>query len=193
MDSDRLHGRLKSATQLAHARVEKRMPFEQPHFDVASYRQLLIAFYGFYRPLEQQLAPRVRAVRDLQWDKRIKLPLLTMDLEALGLTRAEIDGLLDCDHLPTVDTPARAMGCLYVLEGSTLGGQVVQRILCDRLGESVRDALAFFRSYGPNVGPRWRRFLACLEGTTDPDEAEVAALETFDALESWLGRRRLLR
>lgn len=172
------------------------MPFDAPNFDIAAYRQLLVAFHGFYRPLEEQLAAPVTAIPDLQWDRRIKLPSLALDLQALGLTGAEIESLPMCQRLPAVQTLPRALGCLYVLEGSTLGGQVVQRLLSERLGAPVADALSFFRSYGRDVGVRWRGFLGCLEGLQDDcgaAEAERGALDTFGALETWLEQRKVLR
>jgi heme oxygenase (biliverdin-IX-beta and delta-forming) len=198
--SDRLPGTLRRGLQLAtrqaHIRIEQRMPFAAPHFDVASYRQLLAAFHGFYRPLEQRLAASARCLTALQWDQRVKLPLLTMDLLALGMTCGDIEALPICDRLPAVETPSRALGCLYVVEGSTLGGQVVQRLLFDSLGAAVADALAFFRSYGTEVGTRWRGFLVCLEALKDDKEAEEAkltAVDTFRALENWLDERGVLR
>lgn len=188
--------RLKLATQHAHARIEQRMLFDAPHFDVAAYRQLLGAFHGFYRPLEEQLAAPASAIPDLEWGRRIKLPWLALDLQALGTTDAAIESLPTCDRLPELETPPLALGCLYVLEGSTLGGQVVQRLLSERLGAPVAGAVSFFRSYGRDVGVRWRSFLGCLEGLRDADsaaEAEQGALSTFHALETWLEQRKVLR
>jgi heme oxygenase len=191
-----LHLRLKRATTAAHVRIERRMPFVAAHFDIPCYRQLLGAFHGFYRPLEAELAATVGDMTDLSWGQRAKLPLLTLDLQALGMTKVGIERLQACERLPAVETPPRALGCLYVLEGSTLGGQVVQRLLLERLGPPVAAALSFFRSYGHEVGARWRSFLSCLESLQDhqaAEEAELAAVDTFSALEGWLQQQWVLR
>ena len=188
--------RLKAATQREHERIERRMPFDTPQFDVGGYRELLAALYGFYRPLEDDLAATVREIAALQWAQRVKLPLLALDLHALGLRSADLHGLPACTDLPGVATRARALGCLYVLEGSTLGGQVLQRMVAARFGAPVADALRFLRSYGQEVGARWRSFLCCLEGLPHGPpaaQAEAAARETFIALESWLERQKVLR
>ena len=190
-----VHQRLRLATSEAHQRIEGRMPFGAPSFDVAAYRRLLGAFVGFYRPLEARLAPQAGAIAGLQWPRRVKLPLLMCDLRSLGMAQADVDALVSCSRLPSLDHPARALGCLYVLEGSTLGGQVVQRLLVERFGMAVADALSFFRSYGTEVGKHWRSFLGCLEALgpgPDAGEAERAAIETFDLLENWLQQREVL-
>lgn len=190
-----VHLRLRLATHQAHVRVERRLPFGSPLFNLPAYRQLIAALYGFYRPLEAALALRAGAIPDLQWPERVKLPLLTRDLGALGVVQADVEALPSCDWLPSVHNQARVLGCLYVLEGSTLGGQVVQRLLVDRFGAAVADALSFFSSYGSQVGTRWRSFLGCLEASghdDSPDEAEKAAADTFRLLEIWLQQREVL-
>jgi heme oxygenase len=106
-----------------------------------------------------------------------------------------VDAIVSCDQLPSLHNRARVMGCLYVLEGSTLGGQAIKRLLMDRFGTSVAEALAFFGSYGSEVGALWRGFLGCLETSGqqgDADDAANAATETFHMLESWLHQREVL-
>lgn len=191
-----VHQRLRQATRDAHGRLERRMPFMAPDFDLAAYRRLLGAFHGFYRPLEALLAAPAQAIAGLDWPERVKLPLLARDLRALGMTTAEIDALPPCGGLPALHERGRVLGCLYVLEGSTLGGQVVQRLLGQRLGADAGGALAFFGSYGPEVGARWRGFLRCLDAAPDAPLAEAAeqgAIDTFHALETWLQQRKALQ
>ncbi len=122
--------------------------------------------------------------------------MLRRDLRQLGLSSADLEQLPDCDRLPRLPTPAQTLGSMYVVEGATLGGQVVQRLLRERLDERIGCALSFFNSYGPQVGAQWRDFLRCLGQLDSPDRvraAEQAAIETFELLEAWLDVCKVLR
>lgn len=101
-----------------------------------------------------------------------------------------------CTGLPLLTTPAQAFGCLYVLEGATLGGQLTSRLLAQRFGLGSDHGGAFFASYGEQVGPMWWGFRAALStfaADTGTDEAIVqTACDTFAAFENWVvpGRDR---
>ena len=83
---------------------------------------------------------------------------------------------------------------LYVLEGATLGGQVICRQLGPRLNLSADAGLSFYASYGELVGPRWKTFCALLteraEGDPDPEAftaaAALAAQQMFRAFGRWV-------
>ena len=55
------------------------------------------------------------------------------------------------------------MGCLYVLEGATLGGVVIRRHPEQKLRLGPDNGAAFFHAYGPDTGRRWREFCGALE------------------------------
>ncbi len=50
-----------------------------------------------------------------------------------------------------------ALGCLYVLEGATLGGQVISRHLA-KLGIGPENGGRFFNGYGARTGEMWKSF-----------------------------------
>jgi heme oxygenase len=83
------------------------------------------------------------------------------------------------------------LGTAYVLEGATLGGQIITRHLQQELGIQPECGGAFFHSYGASVAPMWREFVEVLNtypATEDEQVALVAsACETFSSLEAWLG------
>jgi heme oxygenase len=83
---------------------------------------------------------------------------------------------------------ADALGYVYVIEGSTLGGQVVLRDLGTRLSLTPEES-AFLRSYGAEVGRMWREVLAWLGQAMADPAAEAAitttAQETFSRLAGW--------
>jgi heme oxygenase len=182
--------RLREATRVEHARAEESLPLLKPSLTLATYIRVLEAFYGFYEPLEPRVARALAASasgKPLAGRDR-KVALLLADLRALGKTQADIDALARCGDLPHVASASRAAGALYVVEGATLGGQVITRHLRATLGARVSDGTAFFSGYGDMTGPMWTRFSRHVDASTDLDtEALVdAAAETFEKFLAWL-------
>ena len=55
------------------------------------------------------------------------------------------------DDLPDLQGVQEALGCLYVVEGSTLGGQVIARHLRQTLGVDPRCGGSFFARTRPEI------------------------------------------
>jgi heme oxygenase len=184
--------KLREATRVAHASIEASLPLFAPTFTRAHYVRLVEAFYGFYAPLELRIADAalLHSARGahLAIRGRAKAPLLVDDLLALGKTSAQIEALPRCTALPRVASASRVLGALYVLEGATLGGQIISRHLRDRLDLEKSSGAAFFVGYGEATGVMWKRFAAQVDGyaSLDIDAAIGAAIETFETLERWL-------
>jgi heme oxygenase len=51
-----------------------------------------------------------------------------------------------------------------VLEGSTLGGRLILRVVEARIGASIAGATGFFAGRGEAVGPMWKNFCTSLDG-----------------------------
>ena len=121
---------------------------------------------------------------------RRKTPLLRRDLEFLGLPPHSIERLPRCAGLPLVTDCASAFGCLYVLEGATLGGRTLAPFVADRLGLTDRQGASFLASYGDDTPRMWQSFILALDAScNDPEaqaEAAATASATFLALEEWL-------
>lgn len=86
----------------------------------------------------------------------------------------------------------RAAGCLYVMEGSTLGARVILKRLERNQRRPAVGACRFFQGYGPGTDGRWSSFGHELEvslggHTAALDQATVAAGETYRFFESILG------
>ena len=60
---------------------------------------------------------------------RHKTPQRSQDLAALGVTPEALAQTPLCHGLPDLRSTTRLFGCLDVIEGATLGGQVVTRHL----------------------------------------------------------------
>lgn len=180
--------RLRLETRAEHVDVERTLALTDPALDLATYRHRLARMLGFYAPVEAALARRPGLpawIPDLA--QRRKLDWLRADLHVLGVEDA--DDLPACTAMPDLATDAACFGCLYVLEGATLGGQVIGRHLVATLGVTPDRGGRFFDAYGRDTGRMWRGFLDALgeyAASTPADDAIVAAArDTFRTLQAW--------
>ena len=182
--------RLRKETASAHARLEDTVNIEKSIKDLDSYKHLLQKFLGYYHPLEMAL----EAVSGWEhWHidlaARRKGPWLRQDLSALGLSESQIAYLPACTEIPKPDTLAKAFGCAYVLEGSTLGGRHIAFLLD---GSPVpSSARHFFSSHRAEVLPMWKSFCAAIEHfntlcADETDDLVQAANQTFECLQQWM-------
>ena len=185
VDGGAVRMRLRAATRDRHDRMERVMDLPRRLATRASLAAMLDRIHGFYVPLEARLAALPWAPAGLAFDERRKAGWLVDDLLALG---ARPSGAT-CTRLPVLDTLTAGLGSLYVLEGATLGGQLIARELA-RLGVDAAHGGRFFASYGAEVGPRWRQFVDVLEthcaGEVATDAAIEAAAATFDRYGDWM-------
>lgn len=196
VDAPSLLEALRTGTALLHTALEKRLPFFSERLDAQWYRRLLQAYYGFYQPMEAALYDSALIPEGFDTAMRVKTPTLLSDLYALGLDDHAIDTLPRCTQLPTFDTHAACLGALYVLEGATLGGQVLRREMAQRLDVNADNGGAFLNIYGVETGRRWKGFLDYL-GDQPLDapakqHAVDAARSTFSCFEQWLDSQEVL-
>ena len=179
--------RLKAETQTHHDAVERSIGLALPGLTLDHYARVLARFLGFYRPLERRLLA-VPGLADMLPDLpgRRKAHLLAADLAALG----RCDAVPDCPDLPALATATQALGCLYVLEGATLGGQLLRRHVGATLGLTPEAGCRFFAAYGDRVGEMWHSFREAVAGYVVTPEREAdavgAAVATFATLDRWL-------
>ncbi|NTW02388.1 MAG: biliverdin-producing heme oxygenase [Oscillochloris sp.] len=187
--------RLKHETRPYHEQIELVMDLPARLHANAAYCTVLARLYGVYAPVEQAL----RNVADLSSvlddiHGRWKTERLVRDLTALGMSSNQVRALPQCTELPALPDVAHALGCLYVFEGATLGGQLIVRQVVDSLGVSTEHGGAFFSGYGPATGPMWQHFGAALTAYAITPERETAmvaaAQELFLIFRRWLAEER---
>ncbi|WP_340020219.1 biliverdin-producing heme oxygenase [Paenibacillus sp. FSL H3-0457] len=186
--------RLKSETAHHHRQVEQN-PYAKAIMNqtvtIEEYRTYLEKFYGFLKPLEDQ------AVQQPFWEStgldieiRGKAGLLEKDLRNLGASEEEITQLPLCKELPDISTPARLFGYLYVIEGSTNGGQIMTKRLSQFLPIEADRGLEYFNAYGSETRTRWSEFTGLLQQSIstpeDHDNMVHSASETFRLLDQWI-------
>ena len=140
--------------------------------------------YGFLQPYEAALrAHAAVSARPGSWSSATAPPLFwtTWPGWATRLRRPL------CPALPPLHTRAQLLGAMYVLEGSTLGGQVIAR----QLAAAGIAGRTFFTGRAERTGPLWKQFCQLLEaaaGTEDPDAIVASAILTFQTLAAWLNQ-----
>lgn len=183
--------RLKQATSQRHAALERQLTLLDPNLSYPAYRQCARRFFGYYAPLEARLLalPWWESI-GFDYGQRHKTPRVEQDLIALGDTQEALARLPRCQNLPATDTLAHLLGCLYVLEGATLGGQIITKHLEANLGLTPQTGSAFFSGYGTQTGPRWLEFCKMMmvhaERTGNAEDIITSANQTFATLDQWL-------
>jgi heme oxygenase len=180
--------RLRKGTADIHQLIEQRVPIFREGFNLEDYTRLVESFFGFWTPVEERLS-KWASLRDpdLALESRFKCSLLREDLLILGRDPASVP---QCDRLPRLDTFPQGLGCLYVLEGSTLGAQIISRHLQEKLQLSAGSGASFFNAYGGSVGARWlefKRFVSASVNREHADNVVEAARQTFLCFYEWLG------
>ena len=182
-----LHGRLRAATAEAHAALERDLDWEARTATLTGYADLLARLHGFHAGYEPAIG---QALDDEAFfGERRRLACLEADLSGLGFDGPRIAGLPHARPI-ALDRPVEALGALYVLEGSTLGGQVIGRALERRHGARIAGACAYYCGRGRRTAAMWAAFCKRLDGACTDAAVEQAALAagiaTFGALRAWL-------
>jgi heme oxygenase len=184
---------LKRATADLHRRLETDLGLLESELSLDRYRRVLELFFGFYDPIEAGLTRVASAGPPLGLALRARAALIEDDLLSLGLSTRDIADLPRCADLPRLSCPEELAGCLYVLEGASLGGQVIAPMLQRRLGLAKGSGASFFAGDAEATAARWICVLGWLEGLSGSgarsDEIVAAACTTFQTLGRWVERQ----
>lgn len=140
----------------------------------------LAKMYGFLVPYEARLRQQELGP---EWEvfTRQRAHLILDDLQQ-SASALEI-----CSDMPPLTSWPELLGTMYVMEGSTLGGQVIAR----QLAKANIPLRNYFSGYGERTGPLWKAFCQLLtqEATAD-NQAEIvqSASLTFQKLSAWLNQ-----
>ena len=147
--------------------------------------QLLGRLHGFHATWEPALAA-VIPERLLQ--PRLKLPLLQADLHSLGADERLVRTLPACPAAAVLcKDMATGAGSFYVLEGSTLGGRIIDQVLAGAPWYPAA-GLRYWNPYREETGKRWKETLDYLESLPPSwsDRIIGSANATFEFLQAWL-------
>lgn len=188
---------LRSSTRLAHAAVDRHpilRPLVSPAITRGDYARALASLHALYAVLEPRLGDSV-VVGSTTYCFRSRREALDMDLRLLGQTP-----FADFGHFGKVvpSSADEAVGVLYVLEGSRLGGAFI-------LGNLRKAAIAvpmnFFADLNTDPHSVWASFqqmLTAEQGVIAGSTAATASSNVFsslarhldDCLDETLGKAR---
>lgn len=180
---------LKEKTQSQHTHVENTpllKKITEKNITLAEYIQLLKKLYGYIYQCE-------RTILSIKFCNLIhgreKTDLLIKDLTDLQSMDQSIQIAQQNSDTPILSQKLDILGYLYVIEGSTLGGQVISKILSNLLDLSPKHGLHYFYGYGSHTKKKWDEI--CIQLNTISSEPEMNAVitsanNTFETLSAWL-------
>lgn len=175
--------RLKEITRPLHDKLEQDLNLLRPDFSIDDYIFVLERFYGFYKPLEEVLSFT---------SDRAKTKSLETDLMHFGINPNRIEVT---HSLPDLSTSSHVFGLRYVIEGSTLGGQILSKHYKEIFDISPDSGCFFFSGYGKDTMVKWKEFqeellrFSMSENYVENDVLE-SAKSTFTFLHQWLIKQK---
>jgi heme oxygenase len=173
---------LRERTRPEHEATETLLPVMSPDLTRAAYAGYLAGLYAAVGAWETYAAAHAPHIAVPLLQERHRAALLEQDLRALG---APVPALapFDASRIPglAAGSPPAFLGAMYVVEGSSLGGQYIARHLDSTLALTPGNGAAYFHGYGERTGALWNQFKSVLAALPDTDEDQVvgAALAMF--------------
>lgn len=179
---------LKRSTLSEHAELEKKLVFRIKNIrDVAGYAELLRLMYGFYKPLQDSFYPLVsNKVNGNDFSLRIS-GLIIDDLQYFQPHSSPYIPL--CANIPIINSVASSIGAMYVTEGSTLGGQIIAKMISRQLNIPPDNGFAFFNAYGDETPAKWKKFKEIINQPRNENERREmteTAKKTFSTFKIWI-------
>ena len=182
IQTDSILAQLKARTAHQHQQTEDGVDLMRDDFSLAEYKNLLVRFYAFYKPYEEKMRDaQAKHPIDFNYQERLNTPKLFNDLKNLGMTESEISGIETFKDLPALDSPEKIFGSLYVIEGSTLGGQYISRHLKEKFDLDETNGIAFFSGYGKDTGKMWKAFRAAITAFAETSESHEEIIKSANA------------
>jgi heme oxygenase len=183
---------LRSATRAEHQALDGHPAFEAltaGSLGIAGYRRLMVLFHGLYAGLDGPLAAASRRFLPATFNYAPRRDIIALDLRSLGVA--------DAEPAPAPEpfaTASALCGALYVVEGSLLGGAMLQRSTQALLADHGGRGDGYWRWCRDAGGPRWSATCALIEANAASpparDEMVDAARRTFRLFSHWFARWR---
>lgn len=174
---------LKAYTAENHQLLEKKLVAKMRAMrSKQHYIDVLAVFYSYFGGLEHLINNHLQSDKIPDHQLRRKAGLLAGDMESLG---AKLPELASAYFLPEITGHHEALGAMYVMEGSTLGGKIISQMVRKQLG--LTEGLSFFHGYGDRTPDMWQRFQEILNQPENlPGAATLtSANDTFLKFSSW--------
>jgi heme oxygenase len=178
---------LRTGTAAEHEAVERSLDLLDPGLDRLRLVEVLGRLHGFWRAAEAGLdawaAEHAADAAAVTWPRRRRAALFAADLGVLGAAPPR-----PVPELAALPGTGAALGRMYVLEGSTMGGRFIDRHLAT-LPDLADTRLRAFSPYGAETGAMWHGFRQAVRAHVadgvEPAAVVTAARGTFQALAAW--------
>jgi len=165
---------IKEATKAAHLKLEKKVIEKMKAIrSNADYADFLKYFYTYFSQVEQAIAPYITTELLPDYKERRNSSYLKNDIEELGGSVAETPVIA----LPAIENQLQALGALYVMEGSIMGGSIIIKML-EKGG--ITKGISFFSGYGEATGQKWGMFVGIMNQQATTAEEEAIAIKAAD-------------
>jgi len=178
-----LQEKLKQATQGNHDTLEGLMFVKQimgATLSLQQYKQILTTNYLVHKRFEHALIAGLdtQTAAELDMSNRQKTDALAADMAELKMPIPEYN----TDNTAFVNN-AEILGALYVLEGATLGGNViVKRLKVNPELNSYNLNFNYYQVYGDGLIPNWKKFVEVLNNQPEStyNDAVSGAKKMFE-------------
>lgn len=165
---------IKQETRKAHQELEKKVISRLKRMENAEdYGKLLANFYSYFRALEQETAKFISTEILPDIADRRKSERLLHDLETTGHPVSALPARVT---IPAIKDHASAMGALYVMEGSVMGGPIIVQMLEKQCG--IREGISFFSGYGAETPAMWDAFKKAMNSLAASENAAQTMIDT---------------
>lgn len=160
---DTVHSLLRTATQVNHSSLNQHPllnAISHRECSLNVYRTAIIAYFHIFEALENRISTFI-AKQNVSFDytKRIKLSWIKEDLLYLAQDPyAKRNSPVKSLDFPEISSIGQLIGVLYTLEGSTLGGQVISKLLYQDHHLTAAFGASFFNGYGKDTKLYWDEF-----------------------------------
>jgi heme oxygenase len=151
---------LRKATGERHGFLDREMPLSKEFPTLSDYRNHLAILKAWLNPLERWLEKFKDGPQTEEYLLRsARVALIDADLARLPPLAGYMEQGPDLGPSPPFDNAAYRWGICYVIEGSQLGGAVLQKRLATLLAPY---SLRYLSGDNTPPGPRWKRFVSTM-------------------------------
>lgn len=186
-----LSHRLKLNTLPVHQQLEKSLISKMRSISsVDQYIKLLQFFYSYFSALEDQINNYITIEMLPDYFIRRKTKNMIEDIEYF---EGVLPKKLSKEKLPEIKNHLQAFGALYVIEGSTLGGKIISKMMETKLNFNNTKGFTFFNGYGNDTETMWQSFKYALnkQSLNERNDNEIinTANSTFTKFNMWLNEK----
>ncbi|MBT2560156.1 biliverdin-producing heme oxygenase [Pedobacter sp. ISL-68] len=170
---------IKEATKISHQELEAKVVRKLKAIrSEADYADVLKYFYAYFSSLEKAIAPYITKDVLPDYPSRRNSSYLKRDIEELGSAITDLPPVT----VPAITNTVEALGALYVMEGSIMGGPYIVQML-NKGG--IKKGVSFFSGYGEATGQMWGTFVEVLNNSASNEKEALAIKAAGDTFSNF--------